>query len=119
MLNVENLEQVVIRYEEGLLSTSETTTSNMVRSETLKTQPFREDEYQNALPLTPGVVKDSANNSYIKGARAGQSQFTVNGADVTDPVSGNPIFEIPLEAVNNIKVEENPYSAEFGQFTGG
>lgn len=118
-LNVEISEQVVVRYEEGLLSTSETTTSNVIRSETLKSQPFRDDEYQNALPLTPGVIKDSANNSYVKGARAGQSKFTVNGADVTDPVSGNPIFEIPLEAVNNIKVEDNPYSAEFGQFTGG
>lgn len=119
-LNVEVSEQVVVRYEEGLLSTSETTTSNVIRSETLKSQPFRDDEYQNALPLTPGVVKDPLTSaSYVKGARAGQSRFTVNGADVTDPVSGTPIFEIPLEAVNNIKVEENPYSAEFGQFTGG
>lgn len=119
-LNVEVSEQVVVRYEEGLLSTSETTVSNVIRSETLKSQPFRDDEYQNALPLTPGVVKDPlTNNSYVKGARAGQSRFTVNGADVTDPVSGTPVFEIPLEAVNNIKVEENPYSAEFGQFTGG
>lgn len=119
-LNVEVSEQVVVRYEEGLLSTSETTVSNVIRAETLKSQPFRDDEYQNALPLTPGVVKDPlTNNSYVKGARAGQSRFTVNGADVTDPVSGTPVFEIPLEAVNNIKVEENPYSAEFGQFTGG
>lgn len=119
-LNVEVSEQVVVRYEEGLLSTSETTTSNVIRAETLKSQPFRDDEYQNALPLTPGVVKDPLTSaSYVKGARAGQSRFTVNGADVTDPVSGTPIFEIPLEAVNNIKVEENPYSAEFGQFTGG
>ena len=119
-LNVEVAEQVVVRYEEGLLSTSETTVSNVIRSETLQSQPFRDDEYQNALPLTPGIVKDPLTNaSYVKGARAGQSRFTVNGADVTDPVSGQPIFEIPLEAVNNIKVEENPYSAEFGQFTGG
>lgn len=119
-LNVEVSEQVVVRYEEGLLSTSETTVSNVIRAETLKSQPFRDDEYQNALPLTPGVVKDPlTSNSYVKGARAGQSRFTVNGADVTDPVSGTPVFEIPLEAVNNIKVEENPYSAEFGQFTGG
>ncbi len=118
-LTVEVSEQVTVRYEEGLLSTSETTTSNVIRAETIKSQPFRDEEYQNALPLTPGVVKDSANNSYIKGSRAGQSRFTVNGADVTDPVTGSSVFEIPLEAVGNIKVEENPFSAEFGQFTGG
>ena len=112
-------ESVTVRPEEGLLSTAETTTSNIVRAETLKSQPFREDDYQSALPLTPGVVQDENGNAYIKGSRAGQSNYTVNGADVTDPISGEPIFEIPLEAVANIKVEENPYSAEFGRFTGG
>lgn len=119
ILSVEISEQVTVRDEEGLLSSSETTVSNIIRAETIKNQPFRDDEYQNALPLTPGVIKDSANNTFVKGARAGQSRLTVNGADITDPVSGNPVFEIPLEAVNNIKVEENPFSSEFGQFTGG
>ena len=118
-LAVEVSESVTVRPEEGLLSTSETTTSNIVRAETLKSQPFRDDEYQSALPLTPGVVQDANGDDYIKGSRAGQSNYTVNGADVTDPITGEPIFEIPLEAVANIQIEENPYSAEFGHFTGG
>jgi len=112
-------ESVTVKYEEGLLSTSETTTSNIVRVETLKTQPFREDDFQSALPLTPGVIKDANNKSYVKGSRAGQSNYTVNGADVTDPVSGESAFEVPLEAISSIQVEEDPYSAEFGRFTGG
>lgn len=112
-------ESVTVKYEEGLLSTSETTTSNIVRVETMKTQPFREDEFQSALPLTPGVVKDAGNKAYVKGSRSGQSNYTVNGTDVTDPVSGESAFEMPLEAVSNIQVEEDPYSAEYGRFTGG
>lgn len=118
-LAIEVSESVTVRPEEGLLSTSETTTSNIVRAETLKSQPFRDDEYQSALPLTPGIIQDAQGNDYIKGTRSGQSNYTVNGADVTDPITGEPIFEIPLEAVANIKVEENPYSAEYGHFTGG
>jgi len=118
-LTVALSESVTVKYEEGLLSTSETTTSNIVRVETLKTQPFREDDVQSALPLTPGVVKDAGNKAFVKGSRAGQSNYTINGADVTDPISGEPAFEIPLEAVSAIAVEENPYSAEYGRFTGG
>ncbi|MCY7376535.1 MAG: hypothetical protein LH472_11260 [Pyrinomonadaceae bacterium] len=38
-------ESLPIRAEEGLLSTSETTTSNVVRSETLKAQPLRTDVF--------------------------------------------------------------------------
>ena len=50
-------ESVTVRSEEGLLSTSETTTSNIVRSETLTTMPLRAENYQSASLLTPGVVR--------------------------------------------------------------
>ncbi len=88
-------------------------------AQTLTTQPFREDNYQSALPLTPGVVQDANGNTYIKGSRASQSNTAVNGADVTDPITGEPVFDLPLEAVSSIQIEENPYSAEYGNFTGG
>ena len=112
-------ETVTIRDEEGLLSTSETTTSNVVRAETLKREPLRTDNFQNAIQLTPGAIRDGFGNDYLKGTRTGQSGYTVNGADVTDPVTGNLAFDIPLEAAQSVQIEENPYSAEFGRFTGG
>ncbi|MEP6900367.1 MAG: carboxypeptidase regulatory-like domain-containing protein [Actinomycetota bacterium] len=112
-------ESVTIRDEEGLLSTSETATSNVVRSETLKSQPLRTETYQSAIALTPGVIRDGYGNDFLKGTRTGQSSYTVNGADVTDPGTGKLAFEIPLEAAGSVQIEENPYSAEFGRFTGG
>ena len=118
-LSVAVSETVTIRDEEGLLSISETSTSNVVRAETLKSQPFKEDDYQSAIPLTPGVVQDADGKDYLKGTRASQSLYTVNGADVIDPVTGEAAFEAPLESAQSIQIEENPYSAEFGRFTGG
>ncbi len=50
-------ESVTVHDEEGLLSTAETTTSNTVRSQTLKDVPLRAENYQSALLLTPGVVR--------------------------------------------------------------
>lgn len=112
-------ESVTVRDEEGLLSTAETTTANTVRAETLKDVPLRAENYQSALPLTPGVVRGADGEDHIKGARAGQSAYTVNGADVTDPVTGKLAFDIPVEAAASVQIEENPYSAEFGRLTGG
>ncbi|MBC7898726.1 MAG: TonB-dependent receptor [Saprospiraceae bacterium] len=112
-------ESVTVSVEEGLLSTSETSIVNVIRAETLNTEPFRNDNFQNSIALTPGVVRDGSGNDYLKGTRTGQSGYKVNGVDVTDPVSGKIAFEIPLEAAATVHVEENPYSAEFGQFTGG
>jgi len=112
-------ESVTVRDEEGLLSTAETSTSNTVREQTLKTAPLRAENYQSALPLTPGVVRGANGEDHLKGTRAGQSAYTLNGADVTDPVTGRLAFDIPIEAAASVQVEENPYSAEFGRLTGG
>ncbi|MFS8084693.1 MAG: carboxypeptidase regulatory-like domain-containing protein, partial [Acidobacteriota bacterium] len=112
-------ESVTVRDEEGQLSTGETTTSNTVRAEKLEQLPLRADNYQSALPLTPGVLRGMDGAAHIKGTRAGQNSYTVNGADITDPVNGNLAFDIPLEAAASVHVQENPYSAEFGRSGGG
>jgi hypothetical protein len=112
-------ESVTVREEEGQLSTGETTSSNMVRARKLEDLPLRADNYQSSLPLTAGVVRGIDGADHIKGTRAGQNSYTLNGADLTDPVNGNLAFDIPLEAAASVHVEENPYSAEVGKSTGG
>src|ERR1700730_6740801 len=112
-------EAVTIREEEGLLSAAETTTSSTVRSQTLTAVSLRTENYQRDPTLTPGVVHGMDGADHQKGARAGQSAYTVNGVDLTDPVTGNLAFDIPLEAAANVTTEENPYSAVFGRLTGG
>lgn len=112
-------ESVTVRQEEGMLGTAETTTSNTVRAQRLEDLPLRAENYESALPLTPGVVRGMDDAVHVKGTRAGESAYTVNGADVTDPVNGNLAFNIPVEAAASVHVEDNPYSAEFGRFTGG
>jgi len=112
-------ESVTIRDVEGLLSTGESTTSNTIRAEKLERLPLRTDNFQGALSLTPSVIRDQSGQNHIKGTRAGENSYTVNGADITDPVNGNLAFDIPLEAAANVHVEDNPYSAEFGKAIGG
>src|SRR5712691_11230351 len=65
-------ESVTIRDEEGLLSTGETVTSNMVRAQKLEQLPLRADNVQGALPLTPSVIRDVTGKDHIKGTRAGE-----------------------------------------------
>jgi len=87
---------VTVRDEEGLLSAGETSTTNIIRAKTLTDLPLRAENYQSALLLTPGVVRDTRGGDHLKGARAGQSAYTVNGVDGTDPVSVNLAVDIPL-----------------------
>src|SRR6266851_3316278 len=59
LLTVTVSESVTVRDDEGLLSAGETTTSNAIRSKTLADMPLRAENYQSALLLTPGVVRDT------------------------------------------------------------
>jgi Carboxypeptidase regulatory-like domain/TonB dependent receptor/TonB-dependent Receptor Plug Domain len=88
------------------------------KQDKLQTVPLVNEQFQDAIPLVPGVVRGPDGLLNLKGARASQSGFLVNSANVTDPVTGESAINLPLEAVQSVEVVANPYAAEYGQFTG-
>jgi carboxypeptidase family protein len=97
---------------------TETTTPGVITQEALREAPLIDQKFQDALPLLPGVVRGPDGNLNIKGTRPSQSGILVSSLNVTDPVTGAPAIELPLEAVDTVQVHSNPYSSEFGKFTG-
>jgi hypothetical protein len=88
------------------------------KQDKLQTLPMVNEQFQDAIPLVPGVVRGPDGMLNLKGARASQSGFLVNSSNVTDPVTGESAINLPLEAVQSVEVVSNPYAAEYGQFTG-
>jgi hypothetical protein len=88
------------------------------RHDTLQTVPLVNERFQDALPLVPGVVRGPDGVLNVKGARASQSGLTVNSSNVTDPVTGDFAINLPIEAIQSVEVLTNPYSPEYGEFTG-
>ncbi|HEY3580966.1 MAG TPA: carboxypeptidase regulatory-like domain-containing protein [Pyrinomonadaceae bacterium] len=97
---------------------TESTTPSVLTTQALRDAPLIDQKFQDALPLLPGVVRGPDGNLNIKGTRPTQSGILVSSLNVTDPVTGAPAIELPLEAVDTVQVYSNPYSAEFGKFTG-
>jgi hypothetical protein len=97
----------------------ETAADNSVKQKTLQTLPLPHEQMLDALPLVPGVVRGPDGQINMNGARVSQSSMTVNSSNVTDPVTGQFAFNLPIEAVDSVQVLTNPYGAEYGQFTGG
>ncbi len=85
--------------------------------EQLDLLPLASDRFQDAFPLLPGVVRDPEGRLSFNGARPSQSILLVNGANVTDPVTGDFAVELPLKAIEAVEVNEIPYSAEYGRVT--
>jgi Carboxypeptidase regulatory-like domain/TonB dependent receptor len=97
---------------------TDSTTPSTITNVALRDAPLIDQKFQDALPLLPGVVRGPDGNLNIKGTRPTQSGILVSSLNVTDPVTGAPAIELPLEAVDTVQVHSNPYSPEFGKFTG-
>jgi outer membrane receptor for ferrienterochelin and colicin len=54
----------------------------------------------------------------IKGAPSTQTGWLVNSANVTDPVTGERAINLPVDVIESVEVLPNPYSAEYGKFSG-
>src|SRR5262245_15445803 len=109
---------VTVTDDQTNASKTESTTPGVITSATLRDAPLIDQRFQDALPLLPGIVRGPDGTLNIKGTRPTQSGILVSSLNVTDPVTGNPAIDLPLEAVDTIQVYSNPYSAEFGKFTG-
>ncbi|HEY8409747.1 MAG TPA: TonB-dependent receptor [Pyrinomonadaceae bacterium] len=111
-------ESVTVRDDPAEVNKTESTTPSVITTEALRDAPLIDQKFQDALPLLPGVVRGPDGNLNIKGTRPTQSGILVSSLNVTDPVTGAPAIELPLEAVDTVQVHSNPYSSEYGKFTG-
>jgi hypothetical protein len=76
-------------------------------------------DFQDALPLLPGVVRGIDGLIRIKGGRTNQANTLVNSATVTDPFTGQAALTLPAVAVQSVQVLGNPFSSEYGRFSSG
>ncbi len=111
-------ETVTVNEDKMDAGKTESTTAGVITSRTLRDAPLIDQKFQDALPLLPGVVRGPDGTLNIKGTRPNQSGILVSSLNVTDPVTGLPAIELPLEAVETVQVYSNPYSAAYGKFTG-
>ena len=90
-----------------------------LQRETLQRLPLATARVDEALPLIPGVVRSTTGEISIKGASEQQSLLLINGLNASDPASGNFRLNLPTDSVETVQVFLHPYTAEYGQFTGG
>lgn len=90
-----------------------------LNASTLKSLVQLNQDFQDALPLLPGVVRGFDGLIRIKGGRTNQANTLVNSASVTDPFTGQPALSLPAVAIQSVQVLANPFSSEYGRFSSG
>lgn len=92
--------------------------SQTISDKVIATAPNQNDRTENLLPLVPGVVRGPDGRINMKGARNTQTGALVNSANATDPATGSPGLDVPIDVVASVQVISNPYDPEYGKLTG-
>jgi hypothetical protein len=103
----------------GVDLTSSSGGSPTLTADLLKSAVRLNQDFQDALPLLPGVMRGPDGLIRIKGGRTNQTSTLVNTASVADPFTGQPALKLPAVAVQSVRVLSNPFSAEYGRFASG
>jgi hypothetical protein len=94
------------------------TATQTVEAKTIDDAPNSDQRFETLLPLVPGVVRGPDGRINMKGVRNTQSGALVNSANVTDPASGGPAINLPIDVVSSVQVISDPFDPQYGRFTG-
>ena len=112
----QTISRVVV--EAGDPAAAAPTPTSTIDERTLRDAPNWNERAESLLPLVPGVVRGPDGHVNMKGTRDTQSGALVNSANVTDPATGSPAIDLPIDVVSSVRVISNPYDPQYGRFTG-
>lgn len=91
--------------------------SDMLAGSVLDIGPLEGDDFQNLLPLLPGVLRGPDGRLRIKGGQPTQGGLQVSSASLVDPSSGDFDLDLPGQSLESVEVLANPFAAEYGRFS--
>jgi hypothetical protein len=113
-----------------LLDTESGTLGHVVTNTQIVNLPLNGRSFYELARLTPGaallpgggnLLRIRANfisGTAISGVRGSQTTFLLDGADVTDHHQGGSLVQTSVDALQEFKVQQSAYSAEFSQAGG-
>jgi len=103
--------------ERALIEVDRTGSSHYITSEQMDAMPL--DQVVDMIAQTPGVTLQD-NEIHIRGGRADDTMFVVDGMNVNDPLAGGGYgYNIDPSIINEIEVLTGGFNAEYGQAVSG
>jgi hypothetical protein len=75
--------------------------------------------FRNSLKLIPGVIEDASGGVHIQGGSESQTQYALDGFDISDPITG--LFNTPLavEDIRSVDLDTSRESPQTGRGSAG
>lgn len=111
-------ETVVIQAKQAAVDTSSTTRGEVLTKEFLQKIPTGRS-YQTATQMASGVLPGSGGNPNMGGGASDENTYMLDGANITDPVTGTFSNNFNFDAIQQIEVLLGGYMPEYGVSVGG
>ena len=121
-------ESVSVAAESALLQTQQSNVSQTVTTRQLQDLPVQSGAGRavwNLVPLAAGVTQQIGGGGYaldnmrINGGRPRMDDYLVDGTSVQAVVFGGPVVSPSVDAIQELNVQTNAFSAEYGKVSGG
>ena len=76
-------------------------------------------DFRNALPLLNGVVLDNAGRVHFNGGDTNQANYTLDGFNISDPVTGRLEMRVNIDTIQSLDLESSRYSADNARGSSG
>jgi len=104
----------------GMIDMDLVTPQTTLSSRTLYDVPFPDqNNLRSGLRMMPGVVQDSTGGIHLFGGSEDQSQYSFEGFQLNDPLTGRFDARMSLESVQSVDVQASPASADMGRGDAG
>ena len=110
-------EVIYVEAEQPLIQKDLTATEASVSAQEIKSIPV--ESLQDVLQLQAGIIVDSRGDFHIRGGRASEIAYMVDGVSVSDPFSGRIAVNVNQEAIQELKVISGTFNAEYGRVMSG
>jgi hypothetical protein len=106
-------QSVDVAYSAPTIDADQTAEQKQLTSVEILEVPFpASQDLRNALPLLPGVVQDAAGRLHFNGGATEQTNFSLDGFNISNPVTGRFEARLSIESARTLDVESARYSAD-------
>ena len=110
-------EEIIIIGEKPLLDVEQATSTSTISREQLEAAPLR--DIQEVVGTQAGVTRDPT-GLYIRGGRADETGFIVDGVSAKDPLAGTGFgLDLGSNSFSEVEVTTGGIGAEYGDVTSG
>jgi hypothetical protein len=111
---------VDVNYSPPVIDPEQTADTRQLHSPEILNIPYpATQDYRSALPLLSGAVQDNGGVVHFNGGAASETNYRLNGFDVSDPATGTLTTRLNVDTVQTIEWEASRFSPEKGKGSAG